>query len=118
MEEERRNFVYGKEDENGNIEINGCVRNGIPEKVANKIFDDMIDFANYAFNKSHAAAYAVLAYETAYLKAYYPVEFMAAIMTSVMGNTDKVVEYIRECERLKIEVLKPDVQQKLHRVCS
>ncbi len=111
MEEERRNFVYGKEDENGNIEINGCVRNGIPEKVANKIFDDMIDFANYAFNKSHAAAYAVLAYETAYLKAYYPVEFMAAIMTSVMGNTDKVVEYIRECERLKIEVLKPDVNK-------
>ena len=111
MEEERRNFVYGKEDENGNIEINGCVRNGIPEKIANKIFDDMIDFANYAFNKSHAAAYAVLAYETAYLKAYYPVEFMAAIMTSVMGNTDKVVEYIRECERLKIEVLKPDVNK-------
>lgn len=109
MEEERRNFVYGKEDENGNIEIKGCVRNGISEKIANKIFDDMIDFANYAFNKSHAAAYAVLAYETAYLKAYYPVEFMAAIMTSVMGNTDKVVEYIRECERIGLKVLNPDV---------
>ncbi len=111
MEEERRNFVYGKEDENGNIEVNGCVRNGIPEKIANKIFDDMTDFANYAFNKSHAAAYAVLAYETAYLKTCYPVEFMAALMTSVMGNIDKVVEYIRECERLKIEVLKPDVNK-------
>lgn len=109
MEEERRNFVYGKDFEDGTIEITGCIRNGIDEKSANKIFDEMIDFAKYAFNKSHAAAYAVLAYQTAYLKAYFPVEFMAAIMTSVMGNTDKVVEYIRECERLKIEVLNPDI---------
>ncbi|MGL5641640.1 MAG: OB-fold nucleic acid binding domain-containing protein, partial [Paraclostridium sp.] len=77
----------------------------------NKIFDDMIDFAKYAFNKSHAAAYGVLAYETAYLKAHYPVEFMAALITSVMGNTDKVVEYIRECNSLKIEVLKPDINR-------
>ncbi len=111
MEEERRYFIHGKEDENGNIEIVGCVRNGIPEDIANKIFDDMIDFAKYAFNKSHAAAYGVLSYETAYLKAYYPVEFMAALITSVMGNTDKVVEYIRECSALGIEILKPDINK-------
>ena len=111
MEEERRYFVYGKDDENGNIEIAGCIRNGVPEDIANKIFDDMIDFAKYAFNKSHAAAYGVLSYQTAYLKAYYPVEFMAALITSVMGNTDKVVEYIRECNALGIEVLKPDINK-------
>ena len=111
MEEERRYCVYGKEDENGNIEIAGCIRNGVPEDIANKIFDDMIDFAKYAFNKSHAAAYGVLSYQTAYLKAYYPVEFMVALITSVMGNTDKVVEYIRECNALGIEVLKPDINK-------
>lgn len=111
MEEERRYFIHGKEDENGNIEITGCVRNGVPEDIADKIFDDMIDFAKYAFNKSHAAAYGVLSYQTAYLKAYYPVEFMAALITSVMGNTDKVVEYIRECSALKIDVLKPDINK-------
>ena len=109
MEEERRYFVHGKEDEDGNIEIAGCVRNGVPEEIAEKIFDDMIDFAKYAFNKSHAAAYGVLSYETAYLKAHYPVEFMAALITSVMGNTDKVVEYIRECNALGIEILRPDI---------
>lgn len=113
MEEERRNFVYGKDAEDGSIEILGCVRNGIDEKTANKIYDDMIDFAKYAFNKSHAAAYAVLAYETAYLKTHYKVEFMAALMTSVMGNTDKVVEYIRECDRMNIKVLKPDINRSL-----
>ncbi|RDY25942.1 DNA polymerase III subunit alpha [Romboutsia weinsteinii] len=111
MEEERQYFIHGKKDENGNLEITGCVRNGVPEDIANKIFDDMIDFAKYAFNKSHAAAYGVLSYETAYLKAYYPVEFMAALITSVMGNTDKVVEYIRECSALKIDVLKPDINK-------
>ncbi|MBQ3422435.1 MAG: DNA polymerase III subunit alpha, partial [Romboutsia sp.] len=111
MEEERRYFIHGKEDENGNIEIPGCIRNGVPEDIADKIFDDMIDFAKYAFNKSHAAAYGVLSYQTAYLKAYYPVEFMAALITSVMGNTDKVVEYIRECSSLKIDVLKPDINK-------
>jgi len=111
MEEERRYFIHGKEDENGNIEIPGCIRNGVPEDIADKIFDDMIDFAKYAFNKSHAAAYGVLSYQTAYLKAYYPVEFMAALITSVMGNTDKVVEYIRECSALKIDVLKPDINK-------
>ncbi len=111
MEEERRYFIHGKEDENGKIEIAGCVRNGVPEDIADKIFDDMIDFAKYAFNKSHAAAYGVLSYQTAYLKAYYPVEFMAALITSVMGNTDKVVEYIRECSALKIDILKPDINK-------
>lgn len=111
MEEERRYFIHGKEDENGNVEISGCVRNGVPEDIADKIFDDMIDFAKYAFNKSHAAAYGVLSYQTAYLKAYYPVEFMAALITSVMGNTDKVVEYTRECTSLGIQVLKPDINK-------
>ena len=111
MEEERRYFIHGKEDENGNIEIPGCIRNGVPEDIADKIFDDMKDFAKYAFNKSHAAAYGGLSYQTAYLKAYYPVEFMAALITSVMGNTDKVVEYIRECSALKIDVLKPDINK-------
>ena len=111
MEEERQYFIHGKTDENGNIEIAGCVRNGVDEQTANKIFDDMIDFAKYAFNKSHAAAYVVIAYETAYLKAHYPVEFMAALITSVMGNTDKVVEYIRECNALNIKVLKPDINK-------
>lgn len=111
MEEERQYFIYGKLDADGNTEIPGCVGNGVPEDVANQIFDDMIDFAKYAFNKSHAAAYGVLAYETAYLKTYYPVEFMAALMTSVMGNTDKVVEYIRECEAIGIDVLAPDINK-------
>lgn len=111
MEKERQYFIHGKFDDNGELEIEGCVRNGVPEDIGNKIFDDMIDFAKYAFNKSHAAAYGVLAYETAYLKAHYPVEFMAALITSVMGNTDKVVEYIRECNNLKIDVLKPDINK-------
>lgn len=111
MEKERQYFIHGKLDDNGELEIEGCVRNGVPEDIGNKIFDDMIDFAKYAFNKSHAAAYGVLAYETAYLKAHYPVEFMAALITSVMGNTDKVVEYIRECNNLKIDVLKPDINK-------
>ncbi|WP_250674009.1 DNA polymerase III subunit alpha [Paraclostridium ghonii] len=111
MEKEREYFIHGKLDENGELEIKGCVRNGVPEDIGNKIFDDMIDFAKYAFNKSHAAAYGVLAYQTAYLKTHYPVEFMAALITSVMGNTDKVVEYIRECNALKIDVLKPDINK-------
>ncbi|MDD7182324.1 DNA polymerase III subunit alpha [Peptostreptococcus porci] len=111
MEEERQYFIHGKLDENDKIEIEGCVRNGVPEDIANQIFDEMIDFAKYAFNKSHAAAYGVLAYETAYLKVHYPVEFMAALMTSVMGNTDKVVEYIGECEAIGIKVLPPDINK-------
>jgi DNA polymerase-3 subunit alpha len=111
MEQERKYFIHGKLDDNGNIEIPGCIRNGIQEDAANKIYDDMIDFAKYAFNKSHAAAYGVLAYQTGYLKAHYPVEFMAALITSIMGNNDKVVEYIRECNILGIQVLKPDINK-------
>ena len=88
----------------GNIEIPGCVRNGAG-RIANQIYDEMIDFAKYAFNKSHAAAYAVLGYQTAYLKCYYPVEFMAALLTSVMGSANKVSQYIQDCKRMNIEIL-------------
>lgn len=111
MEEERKNFIYGKIDKSGNIEIKGAIRNGVDEKSANKIYDEMIDFANYAFNKSHSAAYAVLAYQTAWLKYYYSIEFMAALLTSVMGSTDSISLYIQESRRLKIEVLSPDVNE-------
>ncbi len=105
MERERQNFVYGNEEEG----VPGCIRNGIDEKVANKIYDNMIDFAKYAFNKSHAAAYAVVSYQTAYLKYYYPVEFMAALMTSVIDNPGKVSEYIFTCRNMGIEILPPDI---------
>lgn len=107
MEEERQNFVYGNEADG----VKGCVVNGIDEKTANKIYDEMIDFAKYAFNKSHAAAYAVVSYQTAWLKYYYPVEFMAALMTSVMDNTAKVSEYILTCRRMGIDILPPDVNE-------
>ena len=113
MEEEREYFVNGKLDSEGNVEISGCVRNGIPASSANKIYDNMIDFAKYAFNKSHAACYAVLAYQTSYLKTHYKVEFMTALMTSIMGNTDKVVQYIKECNELGIQVLPPDVNRSM-----
>ncbi|MBQ4340592.1 MAG: DNA polymerase III subunit alpha [Firmicutes bacterium] len=111
MQEERNNFVYGKLDDSGNVEIAGCVRNGIPEEAGHQIFDDMVKFAEYAFNKSHAAAYAVLAYETAYLKTYYPEEFMAALMTSVMGDSNQIAKYIRNCNEMGIKVLPPDVNR-------
>ena len=107
MEKERRHFVFGN-DEPGH-ECRGCVANGIPERVANEIFDEMSSFASYAFNKSHAAAYAVVAYQTAYLKCHYPREFMAALLTSVLDNTDKVIEYTTECQRMGLRVLQPDV---------
>lgn len=111
MAKERQYFVYGKTDEQGNIEIPGCIRNGIDEASANKIFDEMAEFAKYAFNKSHAACYAVVAYRTAYLKAYYPAEFMAATLNSYLGNLDKVPYYIDECKRLGISILKPDINK-------
>ena len=111
MAKERENFVHGKLDENGNVEIPGCVRNGIDEASANKIFDEMAEFAKYAFNKSHAACYAVVAYRTAYLKAYYPAEFMAAMLNSFLGNLDKVPIYIEECRKKSIEILKPDINE-------
>ena len=111
MAKERQNFIHGQMDENGNVIIPGCVRNGIDEVSANRIFDEMAEFAKYAFNKSHAAAYAVVSYQTAYLKVYYKEEFMAATLNSFLGNLDKVPEYIDECKRLGIEILKPDINQ-------
>ena len=107
MEKERANFVYGNKEEG----VPGCVANGIPEEVASQIYDDMMDFAKYAFNKSHAACYAVVSYQTAYLKYYYPVEFMAALMTSVIDNSGKVAEYIMVCRSMGIDILPPDINQ-------
>lgn len=107
MEKERKNFVYGNPEEN----VPGCIQNGIDEKTANKIYDEMIDFAKYAFNKSHAAAYAVVSYQTAYLKYYYPLEFMAALMTSVIDNASKVCEYIYSCRNMNITILPPHVNE-------
>jgi len=111
MLQEQEYFVHGKDDKDGNIEIMGCVRNGIPERAANEIYNQMISFAEYAFNKSHAAAYAVLTYQTAYLKTYYTVEFMAALMTSVIGEPGQIAKYIRNCQEMKIEVLPPDINE-------
>ena len=107
MKKERQSFVYGNEAEG----VPGCIANGIDEKTANKIYDEMIDFAKYAFNKSHAAAYAVVSYQTAWLKYYYPVEFMAALMTSVIENPGKVSEYIYTCRQMGIEILPPDINK-------
>mgnify|MGYP002542059620 FL=1 len=107
MARERKNFVYGNEEEG----VKGCAANGIDEKTANQIFDDMTDFAKYAFGKSHAAAYAVVAYQTAYLKYYYPREFMAALMTSIMDNVTKVSEYILACRNMGIGILPPDINE-------
>ena len=107
MEKERANFIYGNEAEG----VPGCMANGISEQVASRIYDDMMDFAKYAFNKSHAACYAVVAYQTAYLKYYYPVEFMAALMTSVIDNPRKVAEYIMVCRNMGITILPPDINQ-------
>lgn len=111
MEQERANFIYGITAEDGTVEVEGCVRRGIPEAVASRIFDDMASFASYAFNKSHAAAYALVAYRTAYLKHYYPKEFMAALLTSVLDSSDKVSEYIGACLKMGIPVLPPDINE-------
>lgn len=107
MEKERQNFVYGNEEEG----VKGCIANGIDEKTANHIYDEMIDFAKYAFNKSHAAAYAVVSYQTAYLKYYHPVEFMAALMTSVKDNVSKVSEYIVSCRQMGMKIMPPDINE-------
>lgn len=107
MAKERANFVYGNPEEG----VKGCIANGISEEIGNKIFDEMTDFAKYAFNKAHAACYAVVSYRTAYLKYYYPVEFMAALMTSVMDHPGKVTEYIYSCRQMGIEILPPDVNE-------
>ena len=111
MEQERKNFIYGIVDESGNVEVPGCLRNGISEKAANEIFDQMMDFASYAFNKSHAAAYAVIGYQTAYLMHYYPVETIAAMVNSVMGISEKVAHYIKFAEGLGIQVLPPNINE-------
>ena len=110
MEEERKNFIHGIVEE-GEIVVPGCIRNGISEEIANKIFDNMMDFASYAFNKSHAAAYAVVGYQTAYLMKYYPVEMIAAMLNSIMGTSEKVAHYINFAESLGIQVLPPDINE-------
>ncbi len=107
MEQERKNFIYGNEEE----QVPGCVARGISEQVAKQIYEDMTDFAKYAFNKSHAACYAVVAYQTAWLKYYYPVEFMAALLTSVIDNAGKVAEYILVCRNMGIQILSPDINE-------
>src|SRR5699024_10594294 len=115
MEEERENFVHGQVDEEGNVITKGAIRNGVDKVSANKIYDLMIDFANYAFNKSHSAAYAIIAYRSGWLKYYYPVEFMAAQISSIMGDTNSVSLYIQECKRLGIDILPPDINKSYHK---
>lgn len=111
MEKERQHFIHGLVGEDGKVECVGAVANGISEKIANEIFEEMSSFASYAFNKSHAAAYALISYQTAYLKCHYPKEYMAALLTSILENTDKVIDYIAECKKIGIDVLPPDVQE-------
>ncbi len=111
MAEERKNFIYGLTDEEGKVLIPGAIRNGVDEKSANKIFDEMAEFAKYAFNKSHAACYAVVAYRTAYLKTYYPTEFFAALLNSFLTTQTKITTYINECKKMNIEVLRPDINK-------
>ncbi len=111
MAKERQIFIYGLEDENGKIEVEGCVRRGIDVEVASQIFSEMESFASYAFNKSHAASYAFVAYRTAYLKCHYKEQFMASLLTSVLENTDKIYEYITECNEMGIKVLPPNVNE-------
>ena len=111
MEEERYNFINGILDKDGNVEVAGCIRNGISEEAANRIFDSMMDFASYAFNKSHAAAYAVIGFQTAYLMHYFPTEFIAAMLNSIMGISEKVAYYTRYATEVQIEVFPPDINQ-------
>lgn len=115
MNKEREYFINGLVDENGIVQIEGAVKRGVDEASANKIFDEMAEFAKYAFNKSHAAAYAVISYQTAYLKVKYPKEFMAATMNSMLGNLDKIPEYIAECKTMNIEVLRPNINESYSR---
>lgn len=109
MELERKNFIYGKTNDDGSVECVGALHNGVSEEIANSIFDEMSSFAAYAFNKSHAAAYALVAYQTAYLKCHHTREYMAALLTSVLGSTDKIIEYISECTQLGIKILPPNI---------
>jgi DNA polymerase-3 subunit alpha len=111
MEQERINFIYGIVEDNGKVTVPGAIRNGVNERTAKEIFDEMMDFAKYAFNKSHAAAYAVIAYQTAWLKYYYPTEFTAALLSSVLDNSSKVAQYIQDCRRMNIKLLPPDINE-------
>lgn len=111
MEQERQIFIHGMTDESGNIVVEGCIRRGVDEKTANSIYDEMESFASYAFNKSHAAAYATVSYKTAWLKCYYPHEYMAALLSSVLDNQNKMAVYIAECQRMGISVLPPNVNE-------
>jgi len=111
MAQERKNFIYGLTDDDGNVIIPGAIRNGVDEKSANKIFDEMAEFAKYAFNKAHAACYAVVAYETAYLKTYYPTEFFASLLNSFITSLNKISLYINECKRLHIKIVRPDINK-------
>ena len=111
MLKEEQKFIFGETDENGAVKVAGCIRNGVTESAAREIFNQMVSFAEYAFNKSHAAAYAVLAYQTAYLKTYYPIEFMAALMSSVIGDAVQISKYVRNCSDMGIDVLPPDVNE-------
>ena len=113
MAKEREVFINGQVDESGNVIVPGCVRNGIDSTSANKIFDEMAEFAKYAFNKSHAAAYAVISYRTAYLKTYYKEELMAATLNSFLGNLDKIPLYIHDCKEMGIEILNPSINESL-----
>lgn len=115
MEREREIFLNGSVDEQGNVLVPGAIRRGVSKEAANRIFDQMIDFAKYAFNKSHATCYAMVAYQTAYLKTHYPTAYLAALMTSVIGSTDKTAEYIEECRRLGIKVLPPHINKSYSR---
>ena len=118
MAKERQNFIYGIEDEQGNVLVPGCIRNGVDEKSANKIYDEMAEFAKYAFNKSHAACYAVVAYRTAYLKCYYPTEFYTSMLNSIIGNQSKVTYYINECKLRGISVNRPSINKSFARFTS
>lgn len=113
MEREREYFIYGKKDENGKIEVPGCINNGVSEEAAKEIYDDMATFAQYAFNKSHAACYAYLAYYSAYLKCHYPKQYMASLLSSVINSTDKVMEYISSCRKMGVNVERPDINSSL-----
>lgn len=115
MAQERKNFIYGVTDEEGNVVIPGAIRNGVDERSADKIFDEMSEFAKYAFNKAHAACYAVVAYETAYLKTYYPTEFFAALLNSFITALNKISLYINECKRLNIKIIRPDINKSFSR---
>ena len=115
MEKERQFFIYGQKDEDGNVILDGAIARGVSESVAASIFDEIMDFASYAFNKSHAAAYAIIAYQTAYLKRFYTPEYMAALLSSMMSNTTKTVEYIADCTARGIELLPPDVNKSYYR---